>query len=163
MSRIPSGVVFHCDATYKIVKVGYPLIVFGISDINRKFYPICFMFTSHEQNKDYVKFFTSLKKLAIILNILLSPEYMCIDASKCMAKKFTKITNTYLYEYSHKHGNISTINYMHKTCTCSYFNDRAMCVHLIKVATLEKVLIPGLEIDNKFSINYRRKQLKKKI
>ena len=39
ISRIPSGVVFHCDATYKIFKIGYPLIVFGMSDINRKFYP----------------------------------------------------------------------------------------------------------------------------
>jgi hypothetical protein len=74
MSRIPVGVVFHCDATYKIVKVGYPLIVFGISDINRKFYPLCFMFTCYETNQDYVKFFKSLKKLAILLNIKLSPE-----------------------------------------------------------------------------------------
>ncbi len=55
MSRIPVGGVFHCDATYKKVKVGYPLSVFGISDINRKFYPLCFMFTSSETNQDYVK------------------------------------------------------------------------------------------------------------
>ena len=27
------------------VKLEYPLIVFGVSDINRKFYPIAFMFT----------------------------------------------------------------------------------------------------------------------
>lgn len=66
-----------------------------------------------------------------------------------------------MFEYSHKNGDISIINYFHKTCTCSFFNDRAMCVHLIRVATLEKVLIPGLQIDNKFSINYRRKELKK--
>ena len=35
MSRIRGGIVFHCDATYEVVKVGYPLIVFGVSDINR--------------------------------------------------------------------------------------------------------------------------------
>jgi hypothetical protein len=68
MRRIREWIVFHCDATYKVVKVGYPLIVFGVSDINRifirKIYAICFMFTSHEQNKDYVKFFSSLEKLA---------------------------------------------------------------------------------------------------
>ena len=91
MSRIPVGVVFHCDATYKIVKVGYPLIVFGISDINRKFYPLCFMFACYETNQDYVKFFKSLKKLAILLNIKLSPEYMCIDASKSMAYGIRKV------------------------------------------------------------------------
>ena len=91
MSRIPIGVVFHCDATYKIVKVGYPLIVFGLSDINRKFYPLCFMFTSHETNKDYANFFKSVKKLSILLNIMLSPEYMCIDASKSMAYGIRKV------------------------------------------------------------------------
>jgi hypothetical protein len=91
MSRMPEGIVFHCDATYKVVKVGYPLIVFGVSDINRKFYPICFMFTSHEQNQDYVKFFTSLEKLASNLKIVFSPEYICIDASKCMAYAIRKL------------------------------------------------------------------------
>jgi hypothetical protein len=40
------------------------------------------MLTSSETNQDYVNFFKSLKKLAILLNIRLSPEYMCIDASK---------------------------------------------------------------------------------
>ena len=60
ISRILSGVVFHCDATYKIVKIGYPLIVFGMSDINRKFYPLAFAFTSHEQNDDFRKFFFNL-------------------------------------------------------------------------------------------------------
>ena len=61
LSRILSGVVFHCDCTYKIVKIGCPLIVFGISDISRKFYPVCFMFTSHETIPDFMNFFTSLK------------------------------------------------------------------------------------------------------
>jgi hypothetical protein len=40
------------------------------------------MFTSSKTNQDYVKFFKSLKKLAILLNIRLSTEYMCKDASK---------------------------------------------------------------------------------
>ncbi len=35
MRRIREWIVFHCDATYKVVKVGYTLIVFGVSDINR--------------------------------------------------------------------------------------------------------------------------------
>ncbi|CAF1023345.1 unnamed protein product [Brachionus calyciflorus] len=47
------GGMFHLDATYKIVKYNYPLIVFGITDIKHKFFPICFMFTSHEQEEDY--------------------------------------------------------------------------------------------------------------
>ena len=35
--------------------------MFGISDINRKFYPIAFMIISHETEIDYVDFFKSLK------------------------------------------------------------------------------------------------------
>ena len=84
MNRIPSGVVFHCDGTYKVVKLEYPLIVFGVSDINRKFYPIAFMFTSHEMNGDYVSFFKSLKELAVMLNIACDPRYIVIDASRAM-------------------------------------------------------------------------------
>jgi hypothetical protein len=85
MSRIPSGVVYHCDATYKIVKIGFPLVIFGMSDINRKFYSLAFAFTSHEQHKDFCKFFINLKKLAIQLNIVFDPKFMCIDASKSLA------------------------------------------------------------------------------
>ena len=50
---------YHIDATYKIVKYSYPLIVFGFSDRSRKFYPIAFMFTSHEEVRDYEHFFDS--------------------------------------------------------------------------------------------------------
>ena len=39
---------FHVDCTYKIVKYFFPLLVFGITDFDRHFYPIAFMVTSHE-------------------------------------------------------------------------------------------------------------------
>ena len=91
LSRIPCGVIFHFDCTYKIVKVGYPLIVFGISDISRKFYPVCFMFTSHETSRDFKNFFRSLQKLTNMLNILFNPEYMCIDACRALANAIEKI------------------------------------------------------------------------
>jgi hypothetical protein len=59
--------------------------VFGVSDINRKFYPVAFMFTSHELNDDYLNFFKSLKRLCIVLNLSFDPKYMVIDASKALA------------------------------------------------------------------------------
>jgi hypothetical protein len=65
-------------------------------------------------------------------------------------QKFTKIEDTHLFEYSHKNGDISIINYFHKTCTCSFFNDRAMCVHLIRVATLEKDLFLACKLITSF-------------
>ena len=48
--------LFHLDATYKIVKYNYPLIVFGFSDLAHRFHPIFFMYTSHETEADYDHF-----------------------------------------------------------------------------------------------------------
>ena len=91
LTRIPSGVVFHCDGTYKVVKLGFPLIVFGVSDINRKFYPIAFMFSSHEQKADYLRFFKCLNMQTDMLNIKFDPKHMCIDASKAMSYAISKV------------------------------------------------------------------------
>ena len=54
LKRIPQGIIFNCDGTYKIIKFGFPLIVFGVSDINRKFWPVGFMLSSHEQKRFYL-------------------------------------------------------------------------------------------------------------
>lgn len=48
--------VFHLDATYKIVRFNYPLIVFGYTDKKHQFFPVSFMFTSHEKQQDYLHF-----------------------------------------------------------------------------------------------------------
>ena len=57
--------MFHLNATYKIIKYFYPLIIFGITDYNHKFYPIVFMITSHESTDDYVHFLTELKRIIL--------------------------------------------------------------------------------------------------
>jgi len=60
MSKFELNEMFHIDATYKIIKYNYPLIILGITDMERRFHPICYMFTSHEQEVDYDHFFDSL-------------------------------------------------------------------------------------------------------
>ena len=77
---------FNIDATYKIVKYCYPLIVFGFSDVKRQFFPVAFMFTSHEETGDYVHFYASFKQLCARLKISFKPKYMMSDASKAMLK-----------------------------------------------------------------------------
>ncbi|CAF0897848.1 unnamed protein product [Brachionus calyciflorus] len=49
--------IFHIDSTYKITKNGFPLLIFGRSDIKRQFYKIAFMMTSHEQEIDFIYFY----------------------------------------------------------------------------------------------------------
>jgi hypothetical protein len=77
---------YHIDATYKIVKYSYPLIVFGFSDRSRKFYPIAFMFTSHEEVRDYEHFFDSFLVLCRKFNIDFQPKYIVSDASKAIRR-----------------------------------------------------------------------------
>ena len=48
----------------------------------------------------------------------------------------------------------------HKTCTCKFFNDRAICLHLIRVCLFENLILPGMQIHDKFSIRFRRKLVK---
>ena len=68
------------DATYKILKYLFPLIIFGFTDISRKFYVVSYMFVSHEQEVDYKYFFTSLLKLTVELDIQLDIENFVQDA-----------------------------------------------------------------------------------
>ena len=85
LNQFKNSATYHLDATYKIVKYCYPLIVFGLTDIMRQFIPVAFMFTSHETTDDYNYFFESLKIVCERLEIDLSPEFFALDASKAMA------------------------------------------------------------------------------
>lgn len=81
---------YHFDCTYNLVKYGFPLIVFGVSDIRRKFYPICFMITSNEQECDFTFFWNSLKvvteKLKLDINNI---EYLCTDGDRAIANSIS--------------------------------------------------------------------------
>ena len=49
--------MFHLDCTYKILKYMYPLLVFGVTNLQRQFIPVAFMITSHETTNDFTFFF----------------------------------------------------------------------------------------------------------
>ena len=53
LERLKLTDIYHIDCTYKIVKYFFPVLVFGITDIDRKFQPIAFMITSHETHIDF--------------------------------------------------------------------------------------------------------------
>ena len=82
MDELPS--IFHFDATYKITKNGFPLVIFGRSDISRQFHKIAFMITSHEKEFDYIYFYESLCQIARKLNIRFKPSYIVQDGSDAM-------------------------------------------------------------------------------
>jgi hypothetical protein len=74
------NVPHHIDCTYKLCERGFPLLVFGISDIMGQFFPISFRIISHEQEEDFSKFFETLLSLCVELNISPSIKLLMMDA-----------------------------------------------------------------------------------
>ena len=89
LSRVQLNGMFHIDATYKIVKYNYPLIILGITDMERRFHPICYMFTSHEQQVDYDFFFDSLLAICKSFDLKFEPKFICTDAAAAIANSIT--------------------------------------------------------------------------
>ena len=90
---------FHLDATYKIIKNSFPLIVLGLTDMKRQFFPICFMFSSHETEIDFDYFIKSLADLCVSHEIEFDPKYIVIDASNATANSLKKISNCLIVTY----------------------------------------------------------------
>ncbi|KAG2953276.1 hypothetical protein PC117_g2176 [Phytophthora cactorum] len=47
--------IFHVDATYKTNQVGYPVVVYGITDAARIFFLLALFVTSQQQEDHYSK------------------------------------------------------------------------------------------------------------
>ena len=74
------NVPHHIDCTYKLCERGFPVLVFGISDIMGQFFPIAFSIISHEQEDDFTRFFQTLITFCLELNISPAINYLMMDA-----------------------------------------------------------------------------------
>ena len=63
-----------------------------------------------------------------------------------------------MYKYKHTKGDISTINLNNETCTCNEIVDKGVCIHLIRVALLEKYNLQGMITNDKFSTRLMRRK-----
>jgi len=80
LSLVRRGKLFHIDATYKIVKNAYPLIVLEDTDADHVFFPVC---QSHETHDDYVHFLTSFVDICKkAIEFAFEPEFIMSDADK---------------------------------------------------------------------------------
>ena len=66
--------------------------VFGITDLQRQFHPICFIITSHETEQDYDHFFDSLKDVCQEFEFNFEQIFICIDAWSATANSVSIIT-----------------------------------------------------------------------
>ncbi|RNA36561.1 hypothetical protein BpHYR1_025820 [Brachionus plicatilis] len=82
MSKIDSNLpgCYHLDATYKLIKNGFPLIVLGRTDAVHDFHPLGFFISSHEQEIDYQEFYQGFINLSVLLDTEFDPDYVVQDA-----------------------------------------------------------------------------------
>ena len=78
-------------------------------------------------------------------------------SKKLKIENFKKI-DKHLYKYKHTKGDISTINLNNETCTCNEIVDKGVCIHLIRVALLEKYNLQGMITNDKFSTRLMRRK-----
>ncbi len=58
----------------------FSLVVFGRTDIRRRFFPIAFMLTSHEEENDFKYFYDSIIGLVSKLNFNFKAKmYICTE------------------------------------------------------------------------------------
>jgi hypothetical protein len=71
---------YHIDATHKLIKNKFPVVVFAKTDFEHQIHPIAVAITSHEQTKDYLQIYKGLISVAEELEIEFDPQYIMQDA-----------------------------------------------------------------------------------
>lgn len=78
MQKLQNQKFLQVDATFKTTWMGFPLLVAGFSDANRKFYPTMLAIVSREYTSAYEKMFEEIKHFEENEYI---PEYVMADGA----------------------------------------------------------------------------------
>jgi hypothetical protein len=49
-----------------------------------------------------------------------------------------------VFNYKHTNGRISIINVVKQECTCTKWFDKGVCAHLVRVAMMNEIALPGI-------------------
>ncbi|XP_055307394.1 uncharacterized protein LOC129571604 [Sitodiplosis mosellana] len=72
----------HTDATYKIVWQGFPILLIGTTDSNRKFHPFGVCVSTNERSEDFEFVFQSMKvKVKELFQADIDPDVLICDAA----------------------------------------------------------------------------------
>ena len=72
-------------------------------------------------------------------------------------KKFLVTKNENEYTYENEKKKKYKIDFVRKTCTCPFFQDRKVCKHLTMVCYVKNISIPGLKMSQKYSIRAQQR------
>ncbi|KAK1946751.1 hypothetical protein P3T76_002303 [Phytophthora citrophthora] len=91
-ARDPGTFVLHLDATFKLNSVGYPVLVWGITDVSRTFHLVSLFITSQLQEAHFATALVALRRMYARVN---EPEmqvkYILGDADKAQLKAFQSV------------------------------------------------------------------------
>lgn len=81
--------IIHADGTYKLIWQGYPVLMVGTSDCDRKYHPFGLIVSTNETAQDYEFVFQSLKTgLKRIFNYDFSAKTLICDAAHAIHNGF---------------------------------------------------------------------------
>lgn len=82
----------HCDATYKLVWNGFPVLLVGTTDLYRSFHIFGIAVCTNETETDFRFIFESLKNgLDEKFKTKLTPKYLIADAAKSIQNAFKSV------------------------------------------------------------------------
>lgn len=82
----------HTDATYKLIWQGFPILLFGTTDSNRKFHPFGASVCTNERAEDFEFIFQSLKdKVMELFEIEIDPGVLICDAADSIHNGWKKV------------------------------------------------------------------------
>lgn len=83
--------LIHCDATYKLIWQGFPVLTLGTTDSDRKFHPFGACVSTNERSEDFAFLFQSL--IDIVKQLFdgdFDPEILIKDAADSIGNGYTK-------------------------------------------------------------------------
>jgi hypothetical protein len=80
----------HADATYKLIWQGFPVLIVGTTDLDRKFHPICLSVCTEEKQKDFEFIFKAIRDGLFKLDNsnTYQPEVLIADGSDAIRNAF---------------------------------------------------------------------------
>lgn len=89
MKNAIGAVSLNADATYKLMWQGFPLLVVGTTDLNKKLHVIGVAVCVNEREEDFAFMFSALKECALKLhNCIVAPTTIVCDAAKSISNAF---------------------------------------------------------------------------
>jgi len=84
--------IIHADATYKLIWQGFPVLLVGTTDRNRKFHLLGLAVCNNEESDDFQFIFRTLKEaVQKIYNFKLIPKVLVADASHSISNGFKRV------------------------------------------------------------------------